>query len=399
MNKYLGNGDTTIILDVTDPENGKDYALRLPRGKKEFDIKFSRRLLGSFVDGYNKLKEYGIPVPRIHESHDEQYILVEKINHKFDLKKLLSHPEGISKEELKEAYKALVKFAERSAYFKQIGDFHAEQLVYSPKKNEWVLLDWHVNHKLVENIDDQAIMSKTFFNKYLLELDSEGEPLMKWRWYGKKEKVKRRLSETEKEFIKLVQFKVEEMRKVLFNREANWAKRIESELTSLSSTTHLTKEEYIELITSYPEKSTNFFRSKLFEAFHNTAEVFEKYNLSIEEVLKIKSALVSSDDDFAKLVELSMSKVKSIEDLDKLIDSHILDQKVTRKTFMRISKLATEKLNLLISTSKLSEVDRNALTRIAANKLYSTSERMKMARALPKHDCMLKVINSLIRNN
>ncbi len=145
--KPLGHGDFTEILEVrllaphkrsTPPE----LALRLPldvetSGSTEY-VKF----IDHFIDGYGILKRQGIHLPKVYFAKIHQFVAVERIAYDFNLEDFFLKSDSIPAKFLEDAEASLYRFAYTIATLERIGDFHAGQLVYSHRINEWILIDF-----------------------------------------------------------------------------------------------------------------------------------------------------------------------------------------------------------------------------------------------------------------
>jgi len=142
VEKLLGKGATTKVFQVE--YEGKKVALRIPpsTGNLRTIPKSYFEYINETIEGYPPLVQAEVPVPKIIRAKPSEYVLVEKVEFNFTLGDFLRSPSKISDLERDKASKALMLFARKVANLDSIGDFHVEQLVYSPQKNQWTLLDW-----------------------------------------------------------------------------------------------------------------------------------------------------------------------------------------------------------------------------------------------------------------
>lgn len=142
VEKLLGQGATTKVFQVE--YEGKKAALRIPpsTGNLRTMPMSYFEFINETLEGYPALEKEHIPIPTMLRAKKSEYVLMEKVNFDFSLGDFLRAPSRINDIERDQATKALLRFAQKAAKLDSIGDFHVEQLVYSPDKHEWVLLDW-----------------------------------------------------------------------------------------------------------------------------------------------------------------------------------------------------------------------------------------------------------------
>ena len=72
------------------------------------------------------------------------------------------HPDQVASDVYEMAKKDFYKFSETLSKFEHIGDFRADQLVYSAQNREWILLDFKDEHYRVSKLD--ALLSPPRLN-------------------------------------------------------------------------------------------------------------------------------------------------------------------------------------------------------------------------------------------
>ena len=151
----LGSGNTTKIFDI-----GNGYALRLPlasgyfRGKVDY-----KQFINRFYEGYHELAQSGIKIVEVSEefSSPPNYIVVNKVNTKYDLAEFSNGWILVSEWEREFANSKLVDFARSAASYRVIGDFHPAQLRWTGE--EWILMDYANNSSLATYIYDRTIFT------------------------------------------------------------------------------------------------------------------------------------------------------------------------------------------------------------------------------------------------
>lgn len=147
----LGTGGTTRIFSLADDPN---KALRVPLRP------LSRREMISFNEGYEALVKNHVPSVKIEEAFDDEFSVVERLNHFILFKDFVeaeSPREGettsfwqirrrqqLPYQEMKANF---AKFAESLFSFDHIGDLHSENLIYDFDRKEWRLMDWVLDHR------------------------------------------------------------------------------------------------------------------------------------------------------------------------------------------------------------------------------------------------------------
>lgn len=166
--KSLGKGNTTRVF-LVENEQG-EFALRIPLSSGNFNT-FSRYedYIDAFYLGHQALETQRIRVPKIYEFESQNYLLVEKLEleDSFDLKEFFFYKDKIQdklgSQHYIKAREKLVDFMKTLAPFKDVKDFHLKQLVYSPKQESWLLVDWTLSHELFKDTTDQKVLRKTHF--------------------------------------------------------------------------------------------------------------------------------------------------------------------------------------------------------------------------------------------
>ncbi|EQC50885.1 hypothetical protein [Bacteriovorax sp. DB6_IX] len=166
--KSLGKGNTTRVF-LVENEQG-EFALRIPLSSGNFNT-FSRYedYIDAFYLGHRALETQRIRVPKIYEFESQNYLLVEKLEleDSFDLKEFFFYKNKILDKSGSQHYikarEKLVDFMKTLAPFKDVKDFHLKQLVYSPKQESWLLVDWTLSHELFKDTTDQRVLRKTHF--------------------------------------------------------------------------------------------------------------------------------------------------------------------------------------------------------------------------------------------
>lgn len=158
FSRTLGEGRTTRILAVYPIQDGivstALYALRIPASKKILHPNTLKIPARDFIDkydaGFEILSTHGVPVPMIDDYLYNEFVLTDIVQTDINGYTFFAHPESIPKNLLIEAEQALYVFAKHLVPFASIGDFKAEQIVYSKKEKRWILIDWADKTELID---------------------------------------------------------------------------------------------------------------------------------------------------------------------------------------------------------------------------------------------------------
>ncbi|OIQ20667.1 MAG: hypothetical protein BM556_01645 [Bacteriovorax sp. MedPE-SWde] len=237
----LGSGNTTMILRVQDTSRNIELALRLPHGNEEkrFGINDGKRFINYTYDGYKDLKEAKLPIPKIHSYLKSSYLLVDLVEHDFDLKTFLARNEFIEESDRSKIQESLLKFAKETAIYESIGDFHLEQIVYSKQKNKWILLDWADNHQLARLPSSPKLFNSHQLVSNNIALDKNGKELYEELDNGKTVKVHRDITEFEKNILNLLHEEIENQRRVQESIDKSTIEELKIKLQGLSDHTDI----------------------------------------------------------------------------------------------------------------------------------------------------------------
>lgn len=280
--KTLGSGNTTIILEVYDSQKNKSFALRLPHGNtdKRFSISDGKRYINHTYNGYNELKQAKLPIPQIHEYKKNSYLLVDLIDHDFNLRTFLARNALHSESDKKKVLESLLEFSKKTSLFDSIADFHLEQAVYSKKQNKWFLLDWASGHQLARMPSSPTIFSHYLFSDNNKEINEEGEELLKKLEDGQKVNVKREISDFEKDVYELLKNEIETQRRKQTEIDNIELDKIKSILSTINS--------HEEILNTYKNIDSNhmgsFFTMLQKDFIDNQLEKFPKNALRKEEL-------------------------------------------------------------------------------------------------------------------
>jgi hypothetical protein len=150
LGPLLGKGNTTLVFALKEDPT---HVLRLPLELEKINY------MSGFIIGGEELAKDGIPTVQIEEAFGYEYAVVERLTDFMtftDFVKAASLSPtkifmklGLSKKRevpLQEMMKSFDIFSQRIASYSQIGDMHADNLVYDFEKKEWRLIDWTGNH-------------------------------------------------------------------------------------------------------------------------------------------------------------------------------------------------------------------------------------------------------------
>lgn len=344
--RVLGRGKTTVVLEVIELETNKRMAMRLPAPSQQVTFKSAKRYLNATLEGYAPLVENGIPLVEIYFHQEASYALVELVDVDFDLKTFLTRPESLNKALFPKAEEALIEFAKSSAQYTKIGDFHFEQLIYSSKRNKWILLDWSSGHSLAENENAIILLSPDSFIDIAIRYDSLGHPVYDKTMLGKT-MVRRKITEREKRlYRKLREVTKRKRLQILGNNQ----KSIEKVLDKLRLANSL--EDYRSI---YDEASKGI---QMYPYSHALRENFiddhvrKYFNLgfSITNYLYIKNKLgFHFEYDHTKLIEQGIMKTNSLSELLSLL---LIENIETYDNIYqnRINKAIASHLDFLLDT-------------------------------------------------
>ena len=145
-----------------------DRVLRVPRYEKNMQTKSRYEL------GWKALKDYGVRIPKIYwsESNPPHYIQIELIKIERRFSDFFPEP-YLSYQQFDEAEPkiaaALKEFFLSTLLFEKIADFSQHQFVFDGE--DWILLDWHHNHKLARNIQSKTVV-KSQLSSWLSKEDA-----------------------------------------------------------------------------------------------------------------------------------------------------------------------------------------------------------------------------------
>jgi len=232
----LGSGNTTLILKVYDPTRSKELALRLPHGNenKGFRLQDGQRFIDFTYNGYKDLKEAYLPIPKIHSYYKSSYLLVDIVEHDFDMKTFLARNEFYSEQQRNKILKSLLSFARDTAIYQYIGDFHLEQIVYSEIQDKWFLLDWTDNYELARLPSSPTLFKSHQFSNNNIALDENGNDLFEILDNGQKIKVHRDITDFERRVLHVLDKEIEAERKLQADIDKIELNNIKTKLNSLS---------------------------------------------------------------------------------------------------------------------------------------------------------------------
>jgi len=146
----------------------RQVALRIPGSPPTVNRRPTEDFIDEYLDGQSKLKHYGLAkhTPEIVSSHRRQYIAVDYLPHRFNAEQFLFEAHDIDPDALRDATRAWTDFFEHAALFEKIGAFRLDQMVYAPKYERWMLLDWTAAHRLWNPASEAR---ETFFDATRLE--------------------------------------------------------------------------------------------------------------------------------------------------------------------------------------------------------------------------------------
>lgn len=164
-----GSGNTTLVVEI--PGN---KALRIPLADGFLDpITPYHEFITEYLTGAKALESVNAPIVKVffEMSLAEEYVVVEKLDIKFTLAKLLDR---LRRHELstmaqylaaldnedKAAVKKLMELAERLARLTDIGDFSPDQIGWV--KGEWIIFDFTSKMEHFEEIDDKTVFDFFF---------------------------------------------------------------------------------------------------------------------------------------------------------------------------------------------------------------------------------------------
>ncbi len=184
IEKYLGKGSTTAVYRATQLKNGlphKSGAIRIPLRNGEYKKGFPYVLyINEFIKGYKALEKANVTTPKLIDHSLNEYAFVEEVDFgptKLDVQTFIIN--GYESEIYnKEKIEALKKFANQFKDFESVGDFKMDQIIWSPKKREWVLIDW-TNEHLPKNIFEPLVNPFVFYIESSLLGNNEADKELK----------------------------------------------------------------------------------------------------------------------------------------------------------------------------------------------------------------------------
>jgi small nuclear ribonucleoprotein (snRNP)-like protein len=350
--KILGEGSQSKVFEVVDPTDMKTYALKVP-----IENSFSRSL-NSFIDGYDLLKRSGVETPNINKFKRSKYALLNVVDTSFSLEKFLARPDLISKTQLKDAEKALYQFAKDTAQFETFGDFNPDQLVYSASKKRWYLLDWNKDH-VVANLLDESLynqntkssypLQEEIFNGALYEYDDEMNMILEDEFFEDEYLIREQTIREKKISDKLKDVTLKQRSKIIKLQTTFWAKHKKTFIKIK------TPDDLIKFYSRPPSFFNEGIKEFRLNHFLENIDSIKKYNLSLDQILKLRAAVVSTPDDFLLFTTFTIDNFDNIDDLQKYLNSFYVDS----KNYERIKELAKNKIDQIL---KLSGLNNNNVT-------------------------------------
>lgn len=349
---FLGEGNTTKILEVINPKDKKTYALRLPILKAN---DFFRTLdenvfyINKTIYGYKELKAQNISIPKIIDYEKSKYILIEKINNiAFDFRDFVSQPNNFPERQILEAEDSLEIFVKEVAGFEKIGDLHPGQLVYISSKKRWVLLDWSQTHILTEHINSPTILETLLFKSSLQPYLDE----------YRIQKIAKKINNT-----------ILKQRKFIIEAEDNF---IRSNFQSINQTN--TVENYIKAYEKRPSQYTQKGQKLLFKYFLDHQKKFNGFEYKVNDLIRLGNTLTQTDQEFYQFAQLAVKKVTKIDDLIFLLTSYgsINDKKILKK----LSKLASQQLSRIVYSPGISIPNKHIIEFMNGSNIFAKSDIM-----------------------
>jgi hypothetical protein len=381
--KYLGEGSTTRVLQVLDPRDGKEYALRLPKKSHKFTLNESQMYLNKYFSGYKNLKKNNVTTPKIIDHKKNTFILVESVEHDFQLTKFLVKPGGIPSNVLKEAEEALYRFAEEIAGFKKIDDFHTEQLVYNQNKKKWILLDWSANNKLISSVSDPQPFNQSFFDKLRIKFNKDISPVYPL--------VKRKLSTREIMIIENIKNISIDKRQSILDKEKKHLDNIKKMLTNINS-----KEGLLELFSDSNSLKTDYAKKELYQIFKNNQQSFAKFKFSHKELLRLEEAMITDPEEFLGFIKVSLHNVKTFKGLSQfMLTLDDLDTKDSGPILLEIKSIVNDRLSFIVENNLDPNVDDEILKKMAMNSLYWNNTQFVEFKNSHSNHCATQALSSL----
>lgn len=198
IHSSLGTGHTTFVFKVTNLQNNKLVALRVP--KKEHRKEF----FNYWNEYHEAFKKKNFPSPELYSKKTNIYTEVEYFNIKFTLADIINRPYDVPKSELNNFLKAYKKYLKKTQNNPLFGDDRPINIGFDGEKV--FAIDWSTRPMRYDfdffSTDPDALMSfylnkKSFSYTKYLNLDS-GDPLIE----SVNQKLKQMIESTEKVYLK-----------------------------------------------------------------------------------------------------------------------------------------------------------------------------------------------------
>lgn len=315
---YLGEGNSTRVFSVKDPQRPGSFAIRLP--KEESFFKFNSQngfpLLNFFIRSHVDLKEQNVSIPELYDFEGANYALVEKVDIEFGMDKFMARPDLIDKETYKIAEEALLEFVKEVARFSYIGDFCGEQMVFDRKRKKWVLLDWSTKPDLIMDADDPSVFPRGPFTELLFQYDDDMNKIPRKGDLLGLAKEPRAVSSREKKLWDKIEEVHQAERKKVIDQDKKF---LEAHFKGFRE--DFTKEEWIKFYTTKPKPYSGYINRELKNHMLLRSKLLNKYQFTINEILKLKEAHVIGMAHYIPYLRTFKDQIRSFDELFLILQS------------------------------------------------------------------------------
>lgn len=396
VKKMLGRGNTTIIFQVIDPSNDKNYALRLPFPSERFNLRNSINYLNGYIDGHKIIVKNNIPVVEMKEGKASSYVLMEVVQHDFDLFQFLTTPESIDSSIRKNAREALLEFAKKTAYISSIGDFHQGQIVYNEYEDKWILLDWTNHLSKVRHMNAPLLFSPKVFKQNHYVRGERGDPVVKKGIFFNSYK-KRDLTRREIGIYEDLERVVYKERAIQFNEDLGYANSLIELIESEMDTT--------KLLALYKERPRFYFSTldqKMGEHFleYGLPFLIERGTHLREIISLLNYIMIVGNDNFIELLEKTLPLVVTLKDFSDLFKDESLIF-YSEENLKKLNLVIRENIDNILNNSIDSEENRSIARKFLDILYLDSKTKRKIARkfnlSLSDSSSCLQKLMALIR--
>lgn len=139
IGRELGGGDRAVVFSIREDA---EAALRLPRYPGE------AKFITQTIRGARRLRRMGTAHVEIRAGMEGMWVMVERLADGDFVRYGQFSDFRESRSILAHRLRLLRKFALRNALYLKIGDFSPDNFVFSLSRDEWLVMDWDLSHRV-----------------------------------------------------------------------------------------------------------------------------------------------------------------------------------------------------------------------------------------------------------